>query len=120
MLNLKMLVTLLALFLPPCNSVIAQEGLSSLGALGGARAYSGHEIEFGKNLFTLHGVTCPDPTTEDGKRAKALANTFLRMRGTMRCAIMNGSGDCVHLSTSGIRKLSKVMLKTRLCWTDEV
>ncbi|MEH6737700.1 MAG: hypothetical protein V7695_04025 [Sulfitobacter sp.] len=117
--NLRMLVTLLVLSLTPYNGAGAQEGLSSLAAIGGARAYSGHEIEFGETRFTLRGVTCPDPTNEDGKRAKALANTFLRMRGTMRCHSSNGSGDCVHRSTSGIRNLSEVMLKTGLCWAGE-
>ena len=112
-------VTLLVLCLTPYSGAEAQEGLSSLGAIGGARAYSGHEIEFGETRFTLRGVTCPDPATEDGRRTKALANTFLRMRGTMRCEMTNGSGDCVHRSTSGIRNLSKVMLKTGLCWSGE-
>ena len=114
-----MKIALIALSLAPFNGAVAQDGLSSLGAVGGARAYPGHEIEFGKTRFTLRGVICLDPTTEDGKRAKALANTFLRMHGTMRCDTTNGSGDCLHRSTSGIRKLSKVMLKTRLCWADE-
>jgi hypothetical protein len=71
--NLRMSVTLLVLSLTPYSGAGAQEGLSSLGAIGGARAYSGHEIELGKTRFTLRGVTCPDPTTEDGKRAKALS-----------------------------------------------
>jgi hypothetical protein len=119
MLNLRLPVTLFVLFLTPFGAVAAQEGLSSLGVIGGARAYSGHEIEFGETRFTLRGVTCPDPTTENGKRTKALANTFLRMRGTMRCETTNGSGDCVHRSTSGIRYLSNVMLKTGLCWAGE-
>jgi hypothetical protein len=119
MLNFRMPVALLVLSLTPFSAVGAQEGLSSLGAIGGARAYSGHEIEFGEARFTLRGVTCPDPTTENGKRAKALANTFLRMRGAMRCETTNGSGDCAHRSTSGIRNLSEVMLKTGLCWAGE-
>ena len=119
MLNLRMLVALFVLSLPLYSAAVAQEGLSSLGAVGGSRAYSGHEIEFAKIRFTLRGVICPDPKTKDGRRAKALANTFLRMHGTMRCETTNGFGDCVHRSTSGIRKLSNVMLQTRLCWTGE-
>ncbi|MEH6648004.1 hypothetical protein [Sulfitobacter sp.] len=110
MLNFWMPVTILVLSLTPYSGVGAQEGLSSLGAIGGARAYWGNDIEFGETRFTLHGVTCPDPTTEDGKRAKALADTFLRMRGIMRCETSNGSGDCVHRSPSGIRNLFEVML----------
>lgn len=112
-------VALLVLALMPYGGAGAQEGLSSLGAIGGARAFSGHEIEFGETRFTLRGVTCPNPTTEDGKRAKALANTFLRMRGVMGCETSNGSGDCVHRSPSGVRNLSEVMLKTKLCWAGE-
>ncbi|MGJ8594393.1 hypothetical protein [Sulfitobacter sp.] len=119
MLNFRMPVALLVLALMPYGGAGAQEGLSSLGAIGGARAFSGHEIEFGETRFTLRGVTCPDPTTEDGKRAKALANTFLRMRGVMGCETSNGSGDCVHRSPSGVRNLSEVMLKTKLCWAGE-
>ena len=96
----------------------AQEGMSSLNALGGARAYSGHDIEIGGSRFQLRGVTCADPDTEKGKRAKALANTFLRMKGRMKCEASDGVGDCLHLSSSGIRRFSEVMLKTNLCWTD--
>lgn len=110
--NLRIPVALLVLSLTSYNGAGAQEGLSSLGAIGGARAYSGHEIELGETRFMLRGVTCPDPTTEDGKRAKALANTFLRMPGTMGCETSSGSGDCVHRSSSGIRNLSEVMLNT--------
>jgi len=102
-----------------CTGASAQEGLSTLGAIGGARAYSGNEIELGQNRFSLPDVTCPDPKTENGRRAKALANTFLRMRGTMRCESANGSGDCFHRSSSGIRRLSTVMLTTGLCWAGE-
>lgn len=111
--------TLLVLSLAPYSGAGAQDGLYSLGAVGGARAYSGHEIKIGEKRFTLRGVTCPDPTTEDGKRTKALANTFLRMHGTMRCESTDGSGDCMKRSSDGIRILSKVMLKTGLCWAGE-
>jgi len=112
-------IALLVLSLSVFGSAGAQEGLPSLAAIGGARAFSGNEIEFGETRFMLRGVTCPDPTTQDGKRAKALANSFLRMHGTMLCEESNGTGDCKHRSASGIRHLSRVMLKTGLCWSDE-
>jgi hypothetical protein len=43
----------------PYSGAEAQEGFSSLGAIGGDRAYSGHEIELGETRLTLRGVTCP-------------------------------------------------------------
>ena len=113
------MLLLVVLISAPFGAAEAQEGLNALGAVGGARAFSGHDIEVGENRFALRGVTCPPPDTDKGRRAKALANTFLRMTGTMVCKSEGGVGDCTHRSSSGIRDLSRVMLKTGLCWTED-
>ena len=74
-------------------------------------------MELDGETIRLQGVHCPDPTSEPGRDAKALLNTFLRA-GHVRCKIttapdgkhglcvvndksinegMGKSGHCTHL-----------------------
>ncbi len=87
----------------------------TLAAIGGAEAYSGGQIRFGDMTFRVVGVTCPDPSTEAGRDAKALANTFLKITGRMTCTSTNGFGDCTAETVDGKRKLSEVLRASGHC-----
>lgn len=91
----------------------------SLAAIGGSLALSGDTIQLGGEIFALNDISCPDPSTERGRAAKALANTFLKMDGTMTCDITfefgGRTGDCTARSHIGIRNLSEVMRASGYC-----
>lgn len=78
-------------------------------------ALSGDLVRVGDATFRVQGVGCPDPSTEKGRDAKALANTFLRITGEMSCQHSNGQGDCIAQIVDGRRKLSDVMHKSGYC-----
>ncbi len=91
-------------------------GFKTLGAIGGAQAFSGDTIQLGETIFRLDGVECPKSTTPDGRQAKALANTFLRIQGQVGCISDGYLGDCMARTIDGERRLSAVMLRSGLCW----
>ena len=57
------------------------------------RALSGDRVELDGTAYDLRGVTCPDPSTARGRRAKALLNTFLK-GGRITCRITGDTAAC--------------------------
>lgn len=57
------------------------------------QAISGDEAVLDGERVRLAGIACPDPETEEGRRAKALFNTFLR-GGRVTCNIRDGWAQC--------------------------
>ncbi|WP_135503941.1 hypothetical protein [Roseovarius aestuariivivens] len=57
------------------------------------RALSGDRVELDGTAYDLKGVVCPDPGGAEGRRAKALLNTFLR-GGSITCRIEGNTATC--------------------------
>ena len=83
------------------------------------QAISGERVELDGQSFYLRGVSCPATTSADGRRAKALLNTFLR--GTkynqgIACTAFTGSDgrrsvDCIRKQ----RRASDLLIASSLC-----
>lgn len=104
---------------PEFESDTSDPGVPPSASIGGTAALSGDTVRFGGHVFQLADVRCPDPATEDGRSAKALANTFLNIEGIMRCEIVTGAtgttGDCHAKTHVGMRSLSAVMIASGYC-----
>ncbi len=94
-------------------------GVPSAAAIGGAEALAGDRIRFGDRRFDLEGVQCPAPSTERGRNAKALANTFLRIPGEVTCRSRSFGGrmigDCIAETSDGQRSLADVLRASGYC-----
>ena len=77
-------------------TLAAQDGKSQSFKLGEARAISGHEFEIKGRRILMRDYRCQDPSTEKGRRAKALMNQFLRTNITCIAVEDDGRvvGDC--------------------------
>lgn len=75
------------------------------------RALAGDRVELDGTAYDLHGVVCPDPSSDKGRRAKALLNTFLR-GGTITCRI---EGDAATCRKEG-RDMATGMIASGLCY----
>lgn len=81
------------------------------------RALAGDRMELDGRSFALRGVACPAPETENGRRAKALLNTYLsgtRHARRISCTIGEETADCTRAG----RRASQVMLASGLCRKD--
>lgn len=75
------------------------------------RALSGDRVELDGVAYDLRGVVCPDPASEQGRRAKALLNTFLR-GGTITCRVEGDSATCRKEG----RDMATGMIESGLCY----
>lgn len=78
------------------------------------RALSGDTLELDGKTYRLRGVTCPDPSTEAGRAAKALLNTFLR-DGRIRCRVSDGAEENLATCTKEGRDMATGMLDSGYC-----
>lgn len=75
------------------------------------RALSGDRVELDGKAYSLRGVVCPDPSSDQGRRAKALLNTFLR-GGTITCRIEGEEATCRKEG----RDMATGMIASGLCY----
>ena len=75
------------------------------------RALAGDRVELDGTAYDLRGVICPDPSSDQGRRAKALLNTFLR-GGAITCRI---EGDTATCRKEG-RDMATGMIDSGLCY----
>lgn len=91
------------------------------------KAISGDRILFNGTELLLENLTCPDVTTELGRDAKALMNTFLRRAGHFECEVEllpddRLRGHCTVAERRGLKattNLSTGMVKSGLCHSGD-
>lgn len=91
------------------------------------KAISGDRILFNGAELLLENLTCPDATTDKGRDAKALMNTFLRRAGHFQCEVELLSDDrlrghCTVAERRGLKattNLSTGMVKSGLCHSGD-
>lgn len=74
------------------------------------RALTGDRLELDGEVMRLKGVRCPDASTDDGRAAKALLNTFLR-GGYVTC---RADGDAATCRKNG-QEVADGMLASGYC-----
>lgn len=91
------------------------------------KAISGDRILFNGAELLLENLTCPDATTDKGRDAKALMNTFLRRAGHFECEVEllpddRLRGHCTVAERRGLKaatNLSTGMVKSGLCHSGD-
>lgn len=91
------------------------------------KAITGDRILFNGAELLLENLTCPDATTEKGREAKALMNTFLRRAGHFECEVEllpddRLRGHCTVAERRGLKpsaNLSTGMVQSGLCHSGD-
>ena len=78
------------------------------------RALTGDTMELDGRVIRLAGVTCPGIDTEEGRKAKALLNTFLRA-GRISCQVSQSANGPEAVCRKEQRDFAEGMRSSGLC-----